>query len=1119
MDPLARHFDLFRTQGDLQALAAVFDALAPRLLPVAMHLCGHPADAEDALQQTFVLAMDRAASFDATQRLEPWLAGLLHNVARNQNRRARHRRAEPLAAVAEPASDAPGPLAAAERDELVARLRTHVDALPADQRQVLRLQLQHGLSPAQIAEALELPPGTVRMRLHRGLAALRRFLPASLSALLFASLPSRGLAAVQQAVLTTARQRFTEAAAATTTGSTVLLGGVLVTKKLAAACLFVLALGVWLWSTSGPTEPPPGSGPRSAAMVTAVASTPEAEAPARAEALVHERTSVADGRTGNPRPFPDGAEWFVVRVVDRSTGAGVAGATVHWHAERDLEAHRIAGSPTNLEAYVQTRTIEGCAELFGWRTTTDDTGAAKVARLGKTRIAAAHGDSYGTMFLGEHERPPANGFVLALGPDQVLRVRVVDDRREPVPAMPILLAEYGDRGNVVSVREWACAITGPDGIAAVPHVQDMTEEATTRATTTWGAFAMVPGQRTAMAMVSLAPPPAEPVEIVLPPCGRVCVRIEIAGVPYGDVRQFVLGSPTDTEAPFDGFRAMVRPDADGWARFPHVPLQQHFGVQAKAPGGSWTAFAGPVARDQEVRVVLGPKAEEALLRGRLRLDGGEPARNRKIEMRALGIDSTLERENEFRTDGDGRFVVSLGEPSSDSPPVAAFCFDLWRDGTPPLRAHAPGRAMQPGILDLGDLELREDPALCRGRFLHGDRSPTGSVPFWIEEWRVGEDGDADWTNRDDVMLHQDGDGQFAVYGEMRPGRYRLQVDPEVSLASAIAFAAGATDLVVTIDRPHALTATVLVPAATPAGAVRAHLVPVVPEPRDTDDERFQRHTARPFAMLANGEIRHEGEVRRRLEWPRLRPGVYTLEFVLDAANAVVATIPEIRVPMPAVGDPRLEGIDLRPHVRAVTTRLFDASGLPVTGPTGVATAANATGERWAVPLRESATVLLVPAGPVELTFFVDGFRPTTVRCDGAPLDVRLEEWPTVDVTFADLPPLPPGWLLAAWLRAVEPETVHCRAFESEGHVLLPGAPSEVPVPVTGNRANLPIGDGRFEVVLRIWDRAGSGADVLGVAAGPILTTTRMATVTIPAESWRNALLEIGARTGSSSSGR
>ncbi|MBL8754945.1 MAG: sigma-70 family RNA polymerase sigma factor [Planctomycetes bacterium] len=258
MDPLASQFDRFRAQGDLQALGAVFDALAPRLLPVAMHLTGRPADAEDALQQTFLLAMDRAASFDATRRLEPWLAGLLQNVVRNHGRLDRRRRTEPLPEVA---TDELGPLAAAEREELVARLRTHVDALPADQRQVLRLQIQHGLSPAQIAEALELPPGTVRMRLHRGLETLRKFLPAGLAALLASALPAQGLAAVKQFVLAAAKERLVAAAAATTvaatTGPLAMFGGIVAMKKLLVGVVLAALLGVCWWFATMPQPEAP----------------------------------------------------------------------------------------------------------------------------------------------------------------------------------------------------------------------------------------------------------------------------------------------------------------------------------------------------------------------------------------------------------------------------------------------------------------------------------------------------------------------------------------------------------------------------------------------------------------------------------------------------------------------------------------------------------------------------------------------------------------------------------------------------------------------------------------------------------------------------------------------
>lgn len=259
MDPLARRFERYRQHGDLRALGAVFDAVAPRLLALALHLCGNPADAEDALQQAFLSAMRRADTFDPARRLEPWLAGFLANSAHNTRRHAQRRRTEALPDVE---SEDGGPVAAAERSELVTALRTRVDDLPSEQRQVLLLQLQHGLSPAEIAEVLGVAPGTVRMRLHRGLQGLRRLLPAGLAAWVFGVLPTRGLAAVRQVVLRAGREQ----AVATGTTTATVLGGVMVMKQvaLALAVLLVAALAFWWNATSGPEpvragggEPPP----------------------------------------------------------------------------------------------------------------------------------------------------------------------------------------------------------------------------------------------------------------------------------------------------------------------------------------------------------------------------------------------------------------------------------------------------------------------------------------------------------------------------------------------------------------------------------------------------------------------------------------------------------------------------------------------------------------------------------------------------------------------------------------------------------------------------------------------------------------------------------------------
>src|SRR5690606_16101496 len=239
-DALTRSFARYRQNGDLDALGRVFDAVSPRLLALALHLCGNAADAEDVLQATFLVAMQKSTTFDVQQAVAPWLAGILAGEANNLRRRERRRSMAPLSdqelGAEVEITDA------AEQRELVAQLRTHIGALPDEQRQVLLLQLQHGLQPAEIAEVLSVPPGTVRMRIHRGLAALRKVLPAGLASTLLALFPQRGMAAVRAKVMHTGA---VEVAAATTLVVTT-LGIVMKKVLLAVAAMAVVYLAWWL---------------------------------------------------------------------------------------------------------------------------------------------------------------------------------------------------------------------------------------------------------------------------------------------------------------------------------------------------------------------------------------------------------------------------------------------------------------------------------------------------------------------------------------------------------------------------------------------------------------------------------------------------------------------------------------------------------------------------------------------------------------------------------------------------------------------------------------------------------------------------------------------------------
>ncbi len=201
-----RRFRQFRRTGDPEALGRVFDAVAPKLLVVAVHLVRDGAAAEDLVQTTFLAAIEKVETFDPKRPVLPWLLGILTNEARMLRRRtgrvvdpARHRSPRP---VADPADLA----ASAEFGETLARA---LDALPEHYQQVLNLRLVHGLVPQQIAHSLGCPPATIKSRLRRGLDVLRAALPAGFALSAAAVLtPTRGMAALRQTVVEAARLRL-----------------------------------------------------------------------------------------------------------------------------------------------------------------------------------------------------------------------------------------------------------------------------------------------------------------------------------------------------------------------------------------------------------------------------------------------------------------------------------------------------------------------------------------------------------------------------------------------------------------------------------------------------------------------------------------------------------------------------------------------------------------------------------------------------------------------------------------------------------------------------------------------------------------------------------------------
>ena len=306
-------FAHFARTGDPDALALVFDHVAPRLILIAAHLVDSSADAEDVLQTTFVEAIRNAHRFAPGKPVLPWLTAILARRAANV-RRARGRRPVSTSGALDDAVDpAASPAADAAARETAERVGAAVDEMPAPFREVLTLHLLSGLRPIEIARALDRPVGTVHAQLHRGLARLRQALPPGVALAAAAMIGTRGPDAVRAEVMSVARE-FAPSAL------TVITTGIIMKKAIVAvaALLAVVLAGTWYLPLYGAS---PDSDRITVDAISVSARAPDAAA---------DDTATSRAPVEAPRKNAGGPQraGLTGRVVAGETGAPLAGATV-----------------------------------------------------------------------------------------------------------------------------------------------------------------------------------------------------------------------------------------------------------------------------------------------------------------------------------------------------------------------------------------------------------------------------------------------------------------------------------------------------------------------------------------------------------------------------------------------------------------------------------------------------------------------------------------------------------------------------------------------------------------------------------------------------------------------
>jgi RNA polymerase sigma factor (sigma-70 family) len=166
--------------GDPVGLEAAYDRYAPSLYAYCQSLLAEPADAADAVQDTFIIAGGKLAALRDPDRLRPWLYAVARNECRRRLRSAGN--AAPLDEASGVTDDTTDLGAGLEQAELREVVWSALAGLTPSEREIIELSLGHEMDGADLADALGVP----RNQAHAMASRARAHFEAALGVLLVA---------------------------------------------------------------------------------------------------------------------------------------------------------------------------------------------------------------------------------------------------------------------------------------------------------------------------------------------------------------------------------------------------------------------------------------------------------------------------------------------------------------------------------------------------------------------------------------------------------------------------------------------------------------------------------------------------------------------------------------------------------------------------------------------------------------------------------------------------------------------------------------------------------------------------------------------------------------------
>ncbi len=168
-------------RGDKDALRLVYEQHEGDLLTLAANLLHDPATAEDVVQDVFIALVRSVPRLELRRTLRAYLATAVANRVRDHYRKRSRERLTPIEDAGQVPAGSDGPVQMVIDDEQMRKLKSALEELPYEQREVIMLRMHADMKFREIAEHQNITVKTALSRYQYGLNKLRSILNGEVS--------------------------------------------------------------------------------------------------------------------------------------------------------------------------------------------------------------------------------------------------------------------------------------------------------------------------------------------------------------------------------------------------------------------------------------------------------------------------------------------------------------------------------------------------------------------------------------------------------------------------------------------------------------------------------------------------------------------------------------------------------------------------------------------------------------------------------------------------------------------------------------------------------------------------------------------------------------------------